>query len=254
MSSTTPLTDAINALTTYANEVTGKSDTTLSDAVGSLVDGYSGSGGGIKYYLPNDAELISTDTLTWNLSTDTNFDNITPSTSSQTIKSAGGLRGWYSLSNPDWDNYEYCVEIVSQMIPTYTSTPANTYAIFCRNYYIGFITNSSVINSITGKDILDKKITHIYLGYQIQPYYNNKNVLSWGNISQGIILSTPDVTVSGSVIGIATPAILIRGGSYMSVDSFNLVNSANTDINLKYNVYRYKNGIATISCSAFNDI
>ena len=38
----TPLTDAINALTTYANEVTGKSDTTLSDAVESLVDGYGG--------------------------------------------------------------------------------------------------------------------------------------------------------------------------------------------------------------------
>ena len=32
----TPLTDAINALTTYANEITGKSDTTLSAAVGSL--------------------------------------------------------------------------------------------------------------------------------------------------------------------------------------------------------------------------
>lgn len=54
MSSTTPLTDAINALTTYANEVTGKSDTTLSDAVESLVDGYGGGGGsgitGLTYY------------------------------------------------------------------------------------------------------------------------------------------------------------------------------------------------------------
>lgn len=45
MSSTTPLTDAINALTTYANEITGKSDETLSDAVESLVDGYGGGGG-----------------------------------------------------------------------------------------------------------------------------------------------------------------------------------------------------------------
>ena len=250
-----PLTDAINALTTYANEITGQSDTTLSDAVESLVDGYGGGGGaGIKYYLPSDAELISTNMLTWNLSTDTDFDNITPSTSSQTIKSAGGNSGWYSLSSLDWNNYEYCVQVVSQMIPTYTSTPANTYAIFCRNYYIGFIANNSVINSITGKDILDTKITHISLGNQIQPYYNNKNVLSWGNISQGIILSTPNLTVSGSVIGIATPAVSIKGGSYMSVDSFNLVDSANTDINLKYNVYRYKKGIATISCSAFNDI
>lgn len=41
----TPLTDAINALTTYANETTGASDTTLSDAVESLVAGYGGGGG-----------------------------------------------------------------------------------------------------------------------------------------------------------------------------------------------------------------
>lgn len=39
----TPLTDGINALTAYANEVTGASDTTLSDAVETLVTGYSGS-------------------------------------------------------------------------------------------------------------------------------------------------------------------------------------------------------------------
>lgn len=44
--STTPLTDAINALTTYANETTGASDTTLSDAVGTLVAGYGGGGSG----------------------------------------------------------------------------------------------------------------------------------------------------------------------------------------------------------------
>lgn len=42
---TQPLTDAINALTRYANEVTGQSDTTLSDAVRTLCDGYGGGGG-----------------------------------------------------------------------------------------------------------------------------------------------------------------------------------------------------------------
>ena len=41
----TPLTDAINALTAYANETTGASDATLSDAVESLVAGYGGGGG-----------------------------------------------------------------------------------------------------------------------------------------------------------------------------------------------------------------
>lgn len=41
---TEDLTDSINALTAYANEITGKSDTTLSDAVASLADGYGGGG------------------------------------------------------------------------------------------------------------------------------------------------------------------------------------------------------------------
>lgn len=41
----TPLTDKINALTAYANEITGESDTTLSEAVHTLADGY-GQGGG----------------------------------------------------------------------------------------------------------------------------------------------------------------------------------------------------------------
>lgn len=44
---TQPLTDAINALTRYANEVTGQSDTNLSDAVRTLCDGYGGGGGGV---------------------------------------------------------------------------------------------------------------------------------------------------------------------------------------------------------------
>ena len=40
----TPLADSINALTAYANETTGASDTTLSDAVGRLCEGYGGGG------------------------------------------------------------------------------------------------------------------------------------------------------------------------------------------------------------------
>lgn len=41
---TEDLTDGIEALTTYANGVTGESDTNLSDAVASLADGYGGGG------------------------------------------------------------------------------------------------------------------------------------------------------------------------------------------------------------------
>lgn len=44
------LTPKIEALTAYANTITGKSDTNLSDAVASLADGYGGGGGsGLVY-------------------------------------------------------------------------------------------------------------------------------------------------------------------------------------------------------------
>lgn len=70
----TPLTDAITALTTYANEITGESDTTLSDAVRSLADGY-GQGGPLTLIGTKTFEGLSdyTDTSTWDVY-DTNID------------------------------------------------------------------------------------------------------------------------------------------------------------------------------------
>lgn len=54
-----PLTDSIEALTTYANQVTGASDTNLSDAVYTLAQGYGGGGGfNVLRYLYNGSEII----------------------------------------------------------------------------------------------------------------------------------------------------------------------------------------------------
>jgi len=54
-----PLTNSINALTTYANSVTGASDTTLSEAVATLANGY-GQGGGVMQLI--DTVTIDEDT------------------------------------------------------------------------------------------------------------------------------------------------------------------------------------------------
>ena len=56
----TPLTDAINALITYANSVTGASDTTLSDAVHTLADGYGGGGSTRTTIVPDQTITVST--------------------------------------------------------------------------------------------------------------------------------------------------------------------------------------------------
>ncbi len=57
MSSNTPLTDSINNLTTYANSVTGASDTNLSDAVATLASGYGQGSGGVDINALNDKTI-----------------------------------------------------------------------------------------------------------------------------------------------------------------------------------------------------
>lgn len=61
MPTTTPLTDAINALTTYSNTVTGASDQTLSDAVATLAAGYGGGGSSqtVTNVLGNSMSLVT---------------------------------------------------------------------------------------------------------------------------------------------------------------------------------------------------
>jgi len=56
-----PLTDKINALTAYVNEVTGESDTTLSEAVHTLADGYGQGGGGGDTIWPTIVERTVTE-------------------------------------------------------------------------------------------------------------------------------------------------------------------------------------------------
>lgn len=66
------LTPKIEALTAYANTITGKSDTTLSDAVASLADGYGG--GGTTYpFLVSYERIVVTEDLT--SMTTTQFQN-----------------------------------------------------------------------------------------------------------------------------------------------------------------------------------
>lgn len=55
----TPLTDNINALITYANSVTGASDTTLSQVFATLANGYSGGGSGTITYQNVDGKPLT---------------------------------------------------------------------------------------------------------------------------------------------------------------------------------------------------
>lgn len=80
----TPLTDSINALTQYANEVTGKSDTNLSDAVYTLAHGY-GSGSSLSV----DVEEITIP--------------------SDMIGTFTSVMSTFEETFPQWDGSKYCL-------------------------------------------------------------------------------------------------------------------------------------------------
>ena len=98
-----------DALLAYANAQTGKDDTDLGEAIRSLVEGMgSGSGSGEKL------ELVASTTASLNLSSDTDFDSIIPSTNNQVIKSATYGHMDIILDEPI-DTTEYDVIIVTKV-------------------------------------------------------------------------------------------------------------------------------------------
>lgn len=109
-----PLTDAINALTTYANSVTGASDTTLSEAVATLANGY-GQGGGISIDeiasngITGDI-VITVPTVRANAFMNQNIENV---------------QGNGVLTLED-GSFRGCVRLTTAMFTTVTTIKANT--------------------------------------------------------------------------------------------------------------------------------
>lgn len=106
----TPLTDAIVAMTTYANEITGKLDTNLPDAVRSLADGY-GQGGApsaTAHAIVFELETGPDVTITFYADSSFILDAIRATTPSQwngvTVESAS-LDGvmWYAKPSYTWE-------------------------------------------------------------------------------------------------------------------------------------------------------
>ena len=92
-----PLTDAIDALTSYANSVTGESDTNLPDAVRTLADGY-GQGGG---------------------------DSIWASIVDRTVTEIDDKDG--VCKDVSWSAFHYCTSLTSVVLPAVTSVGVDAF-------------------------------------------------------------------------------------------------------------------------------
>ena len=233
----TPLTDSINALTQYANEITGASDTNLSDAVYTLAQGY---GGGSSSWLPASAELVASADETINLSSDTSWDSITPSTSTQQeILSSGSTRGAcsYTLTADETANKGIIAVAHYGIEYAYTSTPESAYP----------INQESIITGMYC--MIDLSVADDY-GFRTwfesvrQHYVNASGSSTLGdNAYYGIIPTTQLFTISSSssttpTVGFTRRAITTRCNTdRFSTDSAALIDSANTNIVYKYRIY-----------------
>lgn len=199
----------------------------------SLIDG---GGSGQWWQYPGTAELIGEVTKTVNLATDTSWNNITPSTASQTILAAQATaadRYTYPF-NLNVNDYVVIAEVYSDIKYKTGSDPVKPYC-----------TGVSTVN-ITSFGLYDG-------GYP-------NNAMSISKTRMGTISSSGVFGVNNNVYGISPPltnpalanayatpghitlgrgAVTVRGNAtYATVDSLKDVDAAATNIYYRWRIYR----------------
>lgn len=227
------------SLLAYANEVTGEEDTTLGDALLTLASAYGTGGERLLDFLPGDAELIGSSCLEWNLSNDTNFDSITPNTTSQTVRTVGGVSqntAWLYVPYPFSGEHENDEVMAIAKV-------------FCNPVY-----KDGAESKPRGKQFryfgvcFGAKNDGVFTSFiQSKPYviYEKANgTIGFRDTSEGIYFLLTSMSLTESYFRIPFPAVLVKAhDTYATVDSLSEIDSENTKIYGKVNVYRYKKGI-----------
>ena len=262
--STTPLTDAINALTRYANDTTGASDTTLSEAVATLAAGYGGGGGGgSSSYVPNPNKP-----LTSAIESLTAYANSVTGASDQTLSEAvatliAGYGGSY-----DWTDYvQNGLEIIWDGI---------------QNTRNGHASSPSAWENLAGSsfDMANRNVTFeddcaVFTGanyfkttYTAKSYMTAEIVVSHDTIasSDGICAKTNTSRTNESGIGLITYNKNTNKYRFytghglnqyrykpVAADAVGVKNSFSAVADTNYNCDLYKNGVLTSETYASED-
>lgn len=171
----TPLTDAINALTRYANETTGASDTTLSEAVATLVAGYGGGGSSNLVLVPGGANAFVFPTGTPNIEYTVVASNTGLGRRFSLWDTSGTFPAKYYFSNDssstpvtDTTLYPIAIESGADYI-TPTSSHSGQYDIF----FVQISGSALTIIQTTGwqsfntKEAIPANTTHIVIGFRV---------------------------------------------------------------------------------------
>lgn len=230
-----------------ANGTYNASDDSL-DGYSAVTVNVSGGSSGIYSWLPASAELVASVDETINLSADTSWDSITPSTSSQTILAAGDARAAcnYTLTAEETANKAIIAVVNAKTEYTYTSTPSVSYPL------------SQELMSIAQYCMLDLEDVEDYglrvIGTTFVQSYKDKSgntaiTISpyYGIGSQSHLFSTSSTSSTTPTVGFTRNAIVTRCNDvFFSTDSAALIDSANTNIVCKYRIYMVDKADSTL--------
>lgn len=139
----TPLTNAITALTTYANTVTGESDTDLSSAVATLCDGYGGGGTSLSLT----SQLDPTVSLVKGY-----FASNGTTITSQSNTSKEVTTDYIDISALNGEDIYFISETPANIVPwvAYTKYDSSKVLQGTRNIALELITSATYLNDNTG--------------------------------------------------------------------------------------------------------
>lgn len=208
-------------------------------------DGYSSvtvnvsGGSGSSSWLPDSAELVASVDETINLSSDTSWDSITPSTTSQDILANGTTREAcpYTLTAEETANKAIIAVAHYGLEYAYTSSPGTAYAVKQE----GIVVNHYCMLDLAVHDDYGLVVRGEWYA---QKYVNASGDDNFGDsINYGIIPQTPLFTTSSTTSTTPTVGFTRRKiSTRCDTDRFStaaaaLIDSANTNIILKYRIY-----------------
>lgn len=231
--------DTIISIRNRANAKTGKSDATLGAAVDSLIAGF-GPGYIDKWFgAYTEVEKVAQFDKVINLSSDTSFDSVTPTTSAVTLLASAANGDTFTLASMNANN-AYINVFECYFDIAYKSTPPNPYMIDSGIVGIQHLTRE------LGYGATGQNKAYGY-GHNMIHYKTSSGGESWNSQAYGLYVSAvPTITLSSTsaaapVITYQRPAIAMRGSTtYSAVNALKAVDSANTNVHYRNTLYRVK--------------
>jgi hypothetical protein len=250
----TPLTDSINALTTYANEITGASDTTLSDAVHTLTNGYGQSGGYTGIEVKTDSNGDITDYIFHGFSEIPNYvlnyasfnrPNGVPVISFADKPISCGKMAFYKVkASIEWSGLSELEKVGNDyaLAPNYNAGNNQSAQVVILPKFKGYVDNTySALNvfRMTSNNTPYAPFTYILPACEIIPQYGwyslagNGINITLGSIGHGVKGSKP-APFGGTTNAIGTITIFTTGDKLDSIKTNVMSNNPGSGLNFVF--------------------